>query len=99
MAQFYFIAGLILGLAIAIFALQNPGAVEVRFLRWQAQGPLALVVLLSAVGGLLVALLFGIPQLVAARWRIRSLERRLAVGLPEATAPKGADARGQEKPH
>jgi uncharacterized integral membrane protein len=32
MRQAYFIAGLILGLAIAVFALQNTTAVEVKFL-------------------------------------------------------------------
>ncbi|HSB70069.1 MAG TPA: LapA family protein [Candidatus Methylomirabilis sp.] len=73
----YFIAGLLLGVAVAIFALQNTGTVEVRFLLWQAQGSLALVVLSALGAGLLVALLFGIPEALLARWRIRSLERRL----------------------
>jgi len=68
---------LILGLAVAVFALQNRGGVEVRFLRWQVQGPLAAVVLASAGAGLLAALLFGLPHVVAARRRTRSLERRL----------------------
>ena len=77
MKQAYFIAGLILGLAIAVFALQNATAVEVEFLAWQVAGSLAMVVLGSAVAGALVVLLFGIPEIVMARWRIRSLERRL----------------------
>lgn len=58
MKQAYFILGLILGVAIAIFALWNTAAVEVRSLAWQAQGSLALVVLVSASAGLLIALLF-----------------------------------------
>lgn len=78
MRQAYFIAGLLVGIAITIFAAQNTADVELRFLVWQAQGPLALVVLLSAVGGVLVALLFAIPGILAARWRMRTLERRLA---------------------
>jgi putative membrane protein len=90
MRQAYFIVGLILGLAIAVFALQNTMAVEVRFLAWQVAGSLAVVVLGSAAAGALVVFLFGIPEIVTARWRIRSLERRLegegrAAGGPTPT--------------
>lgn len=77
MRQAYFVTGLILGVAVAVFALQNPASVVVRFLLWEAQGSLALIVLASAGAGLLVALLFGVPEILAARWRIRSLERHL----------------------
>jgi uncharacterized integral membrane protein len=88
MKQAYFIAGLILGLAIAVFALQNTMAVEVRFLIWQVSGSLAVVVLGSAAAGSLVALLFGIPEIVMARWRMRNLERRLQGTPPEGAGPQ-----------
>lgn len=88
MKQAYFIAGLILGLAIAVFALQNTMAVEVRFLIWQVSGSLAVVVLGSAAAGALVALLFGIPEIVMARWRMRNLERRLQGTPPEGAGPQ-----------
>ena len=87
MRQAYFIAGLLIGGAIAIFALQNTGAVQLRLLFWQTEGSLAAVVLLSAIGGLVIALLFGIPEIVRARWRIRALERRLAGRPPGTTGP------------
>jgi lipopolysaccharide assembly protein A len=80
MRQFYFTLGLILGLGVAVFAMQNTLAVEVRFLVWQAHGPLALVVLASAAAGVLIALLFCLPAMLRDRWRIRSLERRLELG-------------------
>ncbi len=89
MRQAYFITGLLIGIAITIFALQNTAAVEVHFLFWQTQGPLAAVVLLSAIGGLAVALLFGVPEIISARWRIRTLERRLE-GERRATAGTAA---------
>lgn len=97
MRQAYFIAGLVLGLAIAIFALQNTAEVAVRFLGWQAQGPLAVVVLASAAGGVLVALLFGLPEFMTARWRIRSLERRLEGEVRAGAGPvptKSGEDRG-----
>ena len=89
MQQVYFIGGLVPGVIIAIFAVQNTVSVEVRFLLWQTRGPLAAVALISATAGALVALLLGIPEVFGARWRIRSLERRLGdlpprnAGLPE----------------
>lgn len=88
MKQAYVIAGLLLGVILTVFALQNTGGVEVRSLFWQARGPLAAVVLLSVLGGLVVALLFGVPEIVAARWRIRTLERRLE-GEGSGTAGTG----------
>lgn len=107
MKQVYFVMGLILGLAIAVFALQNTTPVEVRFLTWQMAGSLALVVLISAGAGLLVALLFGVPEILAARWRLRTLERRLEASSPasggggSAKRQAGIDASsggGRERP-
>ncbi|HYB72715.1 MAG TPA: lipopolysaccharide assembly protein LapA domain-containing protein [Candidatus Sulfotelmatobacter sp.] len=89
MRQFYFVGGLILGLAVAIFALQNTVGVEVRFLSWQVQGPLAAVVLASSGAGLLVALLCTLPAMFASRRRIRSLERRLETERPSPPGPPG----------
>jgi lipopolysaccharide assembly protein A len=89
MRQFNFTLGLILGLGVAVFAMQNTLAVEVRFLVWQAHGPLSLAVLASAAAGVLIALLFCLPSMLRNRWRIRSLERRLETGAgsPETIGP------------
>jgi uncharacterized integral membrane protein len=87
MRQVYFIGGLALGVIIAIFAVQNTMSVEVRFLWWQAQGPLAAAVLISAAAGAVVALLLGVPEVFGARWRIRSLERRLEDLRPRDARP------------
>lgn len=87
MRHAYFLGGLILGVVIAVFAVQNTMAVEVRFLVWQTQGPLAAAVLISAAAGALVALLLGIPEVFGARWRIRSLERRLGDFPPREVRP------------
>ncbi|OGB92241.1 MAG: hypothetical protein A2Z31_08090 [candidate division NC10 bacterium RBG_16_65_8] len=96
MRQVYFIGGLVLGVIIAIFAVQNPMSVEIRFLWWQTQGPLAAAVLISAAAGALVALLLGIPEVFGARWRIRSLERRLG-DLPSRDA-KLSEGKSDEPP-
>ncbi len=88
MKHLYFIVGLILGLAVAVFALQNTDSIQIRFLWWQVQGPLAAITLLSAVAGALAALLFSLPSWLSARWRIRGLERRLGEKSPEPVGPE-----------
>ncbi len=89
MKHLYFIVGLILGLAVAVFALQNTGFVQVRFFWWQVQGPVAAIALVSAVAGGLVALLFSLPAWLTTRWRLRGLERRLQEKSPEPLPPEG----------
>jgi uncharacterized integral membrane protein len=89
MRQVYFTVGLILGLAVAVFAMQNTPAVEVRFLVWQVSGPLAVLVLASAAAGGLIVLLFSLPEILKGRWRIRSLERRLDSLAGSAAATSG----------
>jgi putative membrane protein len=88
MRPIYFAAGLILGLGLALFAIQNGAPVAVRFLVWQVDGSLAAVVLGSAFAGALIVLFFGIPQAIAARWRIQALVRELA-GARASAVPSG----------
>ncbi len=78
MRQIYFVGGVALGLLLALFALQNGTPVAVQFLTWQVNGSLAAVVLGSASAGALAALLCGLPPLIGARWKIRTLERELS---------------------
>jgi uncharacterized integral membrane protein len=86
MKQAYFAVGLILGLLIAIFASQNTGEVEIRFLPWQLRGSLALVVLAAGAVGALLALLFAIPEVLTARWHIHRLRRRIDTVSPDRPA-------------
>ena len=64
--------------AIAIFALQNPDQVTVRFLGWQVErAPLAAVILISGAVGALSVGLIGFVQQWKLRSRIRQLETRV----------------------
>jgi uncharacterized integral membrane protein len=92
MRQIYFIAGMVLGVAVALFAVQNGVPVEVRLFLWQVEGPLAAIVLGAAAAGLLVALLLGLPDTLLSRWRMRQLERQVQQGPPETQPTGSADA-------
>jgi uncharacterized integral membrane protein len=68
----------ILAAAVAVFALQNSNPTAIRFAVWSLDGvPLAGLVLVSLVAGIIVA---GVPLWIQ-RWRLRSrvraLERRV----------------------
>ena len=83
MQHIYFIFGVVLGAAVAIFAVQNVTPVEIRFFLWQVEGPLAAVVL-GAVGmGLVLALLLGLPDTILSRLRMRRLEHQVREANPE----------------
>ena len=73
----------LVGAAFAVFALQNMDPVVIRFLGWRVEGmPLALVILLSVLGGLVFASCVGLLRHWKLRSRIRQLEARLAAGEP-----------------
>ena len=78
MAIVYVLMALV-GAAAAVFALQNIDPVVIRFLGWRIEGaPLALVIMVSVVGGIVLTSLVGIVQQWKLRSRIRQLEQRLA---------------------
>ena len=70
---------ILVGAAGAIFVLQNIDPVVIRFLVWRIEGaPLALVILVSIVIGMVLTSLVGIVQQWRLKSRIRHLETRLA---------------------
>ena len=74
----YVLMGLV-GAACAVFALQNMDPVVIRFISWRVEGmPLALVMLLSMLGGLVFASCVGLLRRWKLRSRIRQLEAQLA---------------------
>ena len=83
MQHVYFIFGVVLGVVVAIFAVQNVAPVEVRFFLWQVEGPLAAVVLTAVGAGLVVALLLGLPDTILSRLRMRRLEHQVREANPE----------------
>jgi lipopolysaccharide assembly protein A len=77
----------LLGAAIALFAIQNNSPVVIRFLGWQVQGALSLVVLLSILVGVILTALLGVVRHWKLHSRIRQLENKLA--RSETSPPQG----------
>ena len=81
----------LLGSAATIFALQNRDPVEIWFLAWGVKGmPLALVILLSLLVGVVFTSLSGLVKVLKMRYRIRQLETQvgqLIAAQPVAAPP------------
>jgi uncharacterized integral membrane protein len=86
----------LLGSMATIFALQNRDPVEIWFLTWSVTGmPLALVILLSLLLGVVIASLSGVVKVLKLRYRIRQLEAQVsqliaaqaAAGSPSSPRP------------
>ena len=86
MVLVYLLTALI-GAAAAVFALQNVDPVVIRFLGWRIEGaPLAMVIMLSVLGGVVITSLVGMVRQWRLRAKIRQLEHRLAQ-MPSPPAP------------
>ena len=69
----------LVGAAAAVFALQNVDPVVIRFLGWRFEGaPLAMVIMVSVLAGIVLTALIGLIQQWKLRSRIRQLEQRFA---------------------
>jgi uncharacterized integral membrane protein len=62
-------------LLLVVFIAQNTQPVEVSFLGWEGDVPLAVAVLVAAVAGLLIAAAAGSLRIWQLRRRVRRLER------------------------
>ena len=68
-----------LGAAVAFFALQNPVPMAVNFFHWRsAEFPLSLLMLFSALAGVLLTTLSSVAEHLRLSRRVRHLERELA---------------------
>lgn len=74
---------------VAVFALQNPGIIPVRFLQYSASTSLLAVIVVAFAIGVLVGFLCGIPASLRRRRRIRELEAEIA--SPRKAAPPPAE--------
>jgi lipopolysaccharide assembly protein A len=74
-----FVLVLIFSLLIAVFTMQNAAAVDVRFLTFEfTQVSEALVILISAVAGALIALLLGAIRWVRDKSKLMSAKKSIA---------------------
>lgn len=78
----------LLGSMATIFALQNSGTVDISFLTWSVKGmPVALVILLSLLLGIVFASLTGVMKILKLKYRVRQLEAQVSQLIAAQTPP------------
>ena len=81
----------LLGSMATIFALQNSGTVDISFLTWSVKGmPVALVILLSLLLGIVFASLTGVMKILKLKYRVRQLEAQVSQLIAAQTASPSA---------
>ncbi|WP_419822385.1 LapA family protein [Anoxybacterium hadale] len=70
-----FVLALIFALIVAVFALQNAGAVDISFLTFELTISQALVILISAVFGALVVLLLSLVRWIKGQAKLKNLSK------------------------
>lgn len=78
MNQFSLIGFLILAVIIATFSVQNSGEAVVKFIWWQFQSSLVVVILISTALGTIMAIFLSLPGTFRLRMRLREQAQRIA---------------------
>ena len=78
MNQFSLIGFLILAVVIATFSIQNSGEAVVKFIWWQFQSSLVVVILISTALGAIMAIFLSLPRTFRLRMRLREQAQRIA---------------------
>jgi uncharacterized integral membrane protein len=75
--QFYLLVVLVFALLVAVFAVQNAGPVDVRFLGWHFPNlSLALLIIGSLILGALLTLVLGLTKQASLRRQLRQYQQQ-----------------------
>ncbi|MDD5559164.1 LapA family protein [Candidatus Methylomirabilis sp.] len=78
MNQLSLVGFLILAVVIATFSVQNSGEAVVKFIWWQFQSSLVIVILISTALGAIMAIFLSLPGTFRLRMRLREQAQRIA---------------------
>lgn len=73
-----FVLALVFALLVAVFALQNAGAVDISFLTMELSISQALVILISAVFGALVVLMLSLVRWIKCQTKLKSQSKSIS---------------------
>ena len=78
MNQLSLIGFLIFAMIVAIFSIQNAGEAVVKFIWWQFQSSVVVVILISTALGAIMAIFLSLPGTFRLRMRMREQAQRIA---------------------
>jgi len=85
--RFALIISIIVAALATVFALSNTATVSVNFLSWSFSAPLALLIISTLVGGILVGYLSALPGRLKSASEARTLKKELEAAKATVAAP------------
>ena len=76
--QIFLIFSLIIAFLAVLFAVQNNSIISIRFLLWETEGSLALILFIALVAGALISYLATTPNQIRQRMKISSQRKQIA---------------------
>lgn len=76
--QIFLIFSFVIAFFAIIFAIQNTAITPIRFLVWESEGSLALILFIALVAGALISYLATTPSQIRQRMTISSQRKRIA---------------------
>ena len=97
--QILLIFSFIIAFVAIIFAIQNTAITPIRFLIWQSEGSLALILFISLVAGALISYLATTPTQIKRRMTISNQRKRISEVEDQLASTQGEleQAQGQIK--
>jgi uncharacterized integral membrane protein len=97
--QILLIFSFIIAFVAIIFAIQNTAITPIRFLLWESEGSLALILFISLVAGALISYLATTPTQIKRRMTISNQRKRISEveGQLASTQEELGQAQGQIK--
>lgn len=74
--RFSYFIGIILGLAMFVFALQNTSIATVRFLGGEFDISLALLIVLSAILGMALSMAISLPSVIRTAMKMNDMKKQ-----------------------
>jgi uncharacterized integral membrane protein len=91
MSRVLLVVAILVALVLALFGVQNPQPVNIRFINVQTGAvPLYVVILLSTLAGIILSVLAGLRGRIAQGLHVRRLEKRVAELEQEVKARSSA---------
>ncbi len=88
----------VLLILLLIFAVQNPGSTEVKFITFSSTVSLLLIILVSTIVGLLLGLAVMLPGNLRRSSRVRKLESEAGILRSQSVDMAAAVAKGRVEP-
>ena len=95
--QIFLIFSFVIAFFAIVFAIQNTAITPIRFLVWESEGSLALILFIALVAGALISYLATTPTQIRQRMTISSQRKRLAEVEGQLTKSQEELAQAQEQ--